>query len=884
MRSAVVALATEEIATRELAATLARSLCAAGRGGTLIWVSEQSSCHIEPPAVTAGVDVLTIDAVGLARPWFPEFPLLNLTRHIAPKLREFEIVYGLTSGHPLMHAICEGRHSPGAAPYFVAVLDYVSTAHRDPGLSPSAIARRFGEGYVLTHCDLVVSLGAADCQQPTNLGVAPPTSRFLSSDIQTLQALFHKVETQARAAADGRTGRAGRIIHATHSSLTICLSRPDGADSATLVLEALDRQSSADFSVIAVDSSTSIESAAAFAHLMERYRGRGWTYRHEPQCGEAPAIARSLAQVSSKYLLFIDTDDAPEPHLVERTLEAAELSGDDLLEIWSIEAADPDGLSPAKDRISPTPAIRASYGLDLVNAMGGDSDPDPVFLVRRTAFDAVGGYPTGLVAGRERQALAVRIATAGYRCDVLPELLNTRRVARGIESRDVIREGESFRRAFDERLNTINMQSFAVTFQTIARELRETEQAVQARQRDLIRRFAIPATHKRLRLLMLVSSFPYPPTPGCLQRQWAMIRFLGQRHDLTLATFCSSEQSRQRPALLRYCRSVYAAAFDGAELPGIESMPYPVRERMRVTMRDALRSIPSDLYDAAVIDTTFLAPFRSEISAPTILGVQNIESRLLMQSSQPDFPGPTSTSFHSTKHETQLMRDYEDRIWPQFAVRSAVTAKDRDEIQRRSRTGQTILVENGTNPGLWLADARQDTGRIIFFGNLGYHPNIDGILNFWHHIRPHLVRRRPSVELVVAGGYATPELRTLAQQPGFVLVEDPPDIRKVAAMASVSIVPLRLGSGANLQILDSMALGLPVVSTSIACAGLSAEDGEHILVRDSAVDFAEAVDQLLGAAHLWRRIRQNGRTAVAERYRWDLVLAPLESALWNLAR
>ena len=76
---------------------------------------------------------------------------------------------------------------------------------------------------------------------------------------------------------------------------------------------------------------------------------------------------------------------------------------------------------------------------------GGNGDPKPVFLVRRTAFEAVGGYPTGLVAGCERQALAVRIAAAGYCCDVLPEILNTRhvpaRLRRPIRSRRANRFG-----------------------------------------------------------------------------------------------------------------------------------------------------------------------------------------------------------------------------------------------------------------------------------------------------------------------------------------------------------------------------------------------------------------------------------------------------------
>lgn len=118
MRSAVVTLATEEVATREIAARLASSLGAAARASTLIWVSENSNCAIPPP-VMAGVDVVTISAAAPGRAWFPDYPLLNLTRQIAPTLREFEVVYGLTSGHPLMHAICEGRHAPGRRPIWL---------------------------------------------------------------------------------------------------------------------------------------------------------------------------------------------------------------------------------------------------------------------------------------------------------------------------------------------------------------------------------------------------------------------------------------------------------------------------------------------------------------------------------------------------------------------------------------------------------------------------------------------------------------------------------------------------------------------------------------------------------------------------------------------
>jgi glycosyltransferase involved in cell wall biosynthesis len=883
VNSAVVVLATDEIATRALAATLANRLCASGRASTLVWVSEDANHHIAPPPVSPGVEILTINPVDPGQSWLPNFPLLNLSRQIAPQLSKFEVIFGLTSGHLLMHAIREARFSPAPATcFFVAVLDDASKTEQDRGLNAGAVARRFGEKYVLTHSDLIVCLDEAGSRRLASLGVTPPPSRLVSSDIQALPGIFGQVENRARAAASSGSERTRGTASARNSLLTICLSLSGSVSKAAHVLQALDRQSRVDFSVIAVDSGAFIGSATAFTLLMEPYLGRGWSYRHEPHRGQARAIQLAVAQASSEYLMFIDTDDVPEPRLVERMLQAAELAGDDMLEIWSTEVADPNSLSQGGDgrRLS-APVIRASYGLDLVNAMGGKGDANPVFIVRRTAFDAVGGYPAGLIGGRERQALAVRIAAAGYCCDVIPEILNTRRVTSDVTARDRVREGDSLLPAFDERLNTINMQSFAMMFTTVARELEEKEREIEARQRDLARRFATPASHGRLRLLMLASSFPYPPTSDYLQRRWAMIRFLGQRHDLTLATFCSGEQSRKRSELLRYCRSVYAASPDGAELPESEGLPHLVRECMRVTMRDALRSIPSRLYDAALIDTTVLAPFHVQIDTPTILGVPHIESRLLTQG---DVRQPATTSLQNLERETELMRDYEDQVWPKFAIRSAATVQDRDEIQARSRIGQTILVENGTNPELWLPDARPDTGRVIFMGNLAHYSDIDAVLHFWHNIWPHIILGRPSVELIVVGSGATTELRSLAQRPGFMLVEDPPNIREVAATASVSIVPLRLDPGTNLKVLDSMALGLPVVSTSVGCAGISVKDGENLVIRDDAVGFAEAVGQLLGSANLWRRIRQNGRATVEERYRWDSVLLPLEAALRSVVR
>jgi glycosyltransferase involved in cell wall biosynthesis len=300
-------------------------------------------------------------------------------------------------------------------------------------------------------------------------------------------------------------------------------------------------------------------------------------------------------------------------------------------------------------------------------------------------------------------------------------------------------------------------------------------------------------------------------------------------------------------------------------------------------MRDALRAIPSHHYDAALIEQIFLAPFRDEINAPAILGEHNIESRLLEQAASTDIRGTPTPGFASADQQSKLLSDYENRVWPQFDVRSAVNRFERDEIQRRARCGETVLAENGTDLDLWLPNAQPDTQRIVFFGMLGYFPNVDGILHFWHNIWPHLARSNSSLELIVAGRSPTADICALASQPRITVIENPPDIRTIAAAASVSIAPLRLGAGTRMKILDSMALGLPVVSTSLGCEGLALEDGEHILVRDDPAAFAGAILQLLKDPVLWRKLRHNGRELVEQRYTWEKTLAPLDAALWKLA-
>jgi glycosyltransferase involved in cell wall biosynthesis len=213
-----------------------------------------------------------------------------------------------------------------------------------------------------------------------------------------------------------------------------------------------------------------------------------------------------------------------------------------------------------------------------------------------------------------------------------------------------------------------------------------------------------------------------------------------------------------------------------------------------------------------------------------------------------------------------------------------VSEADRREMDRRAPLGVTVVAPNGADPSRWLRDARFQSETVLFSGQLAYLPNIDAVEFLLQEIWPKVLQKRPQARLIIAGGAPSSAVRDAIDTAGgsVTLCANPESMDNVARRASVTVAPLRLGSGTRVKILESMAWGLPVVSTTLGVEGIDAEDGQHLLVRDGADAFAEAVVQMLSDAVLWQRLREAGGALVRERYAWDKVFAPLEDALIEL--
>ena len=165
---------------------------------------------------------------------------------------------------------------------------------------------------------------------------------------------------------------------------------------------------------------------------------------------------------------------------------------------------------------------------------------------------------------------------------------------------------------------------------------------------------------------------------------------------------------------------------------------------------------------------------------------------------------------------------------------------------------------------------------LVFTGLMSYRPNIDGIVYFVEEILPLIHRVRPQVKLAIVGAGAGEEVLRLAG-PQVTVTGAVPDMRAYFAGAAAAIVPLRMGSGTRLKVLEGLAMGKPMVSTSVGCEGIHVRSEDHLLIADDPSAFADAVLRALGDPALAAGLARRGRALVEREYGWASIAAHLEA-------
>jgi glycosyltransferase involved in cell wall biosynthesis len=196
---------------------------------------------------------------------------------------------------------------------------------------------------------------------------------------------------------------------------------------------------------------------------------------------------------------------------------------------------------------------------------------------------------------------------------------------------------------------------------------------------------------------------------------------------------------------------------------------------------------------------------------------------------------------------------------------------DRDLLAPHLDGTPMRVVPNGVDTDFFRpSTGREDPAGLLFTGAMNYAPNADGVLHFCTEILPAIHAAIPETSLAVVGRNPPPRIQGLGTDK-IAITGTVRDVRPWMHRAAVFVVPLRVGGGTRLKILEALACGRAVVSTALGCEGLDVTDGEDILIADTPAAFADAVVRCLRDPGLRQRLGSRGRTLVERRYRWDAI-------------
>ena len=397
-----------------------------------------------------------------------------------------------------------------------------------------------------------------------------------------------------------------------------------------------------------------------------------------------------------------------------------------------------------------------------------------------------------------------------------------------------------------------------------------------------------------MRLLVISQFFPYPPINGGRMRVYQLVRGLSSRHGVHLLTFSASAGDIDYAGRLKsFCREVHVvreeesrplslrAAF-GLLSPAPRSYVTSWSREMKVLVSD---QASRHRFDAAIaFGLRNAAYLKSLVGMVRVVDNENVDTafaaRLAVESQ-------SSLVKFRRKLTRAKSRIYESKLAGLLDAALVVCEEDKEELARIApalKARKAIhVVPNGAE--LALLDYRGpevDGRQIIFPGALTYSANYDSAAYFCAEILPLIKARIPDAGMIITGSTDGVDTAPFRNVPDVTLTGFLDDPRPAIAGSAVVVVPTRVGGGTRLKILEAMALGTPVVSTSFGAMGLGAKHGTHLLMGDTPGDFAADVCALMKDWELRARITRSARDFVAARYGWESIAQSLNQILESL--
>ena len=380
------------------------------------------------------------------------------------------------------------------------------------------------------------------------------------------------------------------------------------------------------------------------------------------------------------------------------------------------------------------------------------------------------------------------------------------------------------------------------------------------------------------RILALTSRVPWPATEGHQLRSWHVLAALAERHDVTLLSCLRGDDRADADDPLRARLAGFEAQPIASErsrgaLTGALARSLVAREPFVVAKyaSPALKARVAQLATRADAIHVDMLPLLSCVPegtrVPVVLNAHNVEHRLLQQRAAVERHAAARAFL---RLQVPLLRRYEIEACRSAATVLACSEPDGAMLRALAPMTPVHVVPNGVDLESHRPAPPTLQKQLVFVGQMGWFPNREGVEWFLARVLPRILAHHPDCRFTLVGktgGLAVPAAVAHATDvTGFV-----PDVRPPVHAASVYVVPLLSGSGTRLKVLEAMALGKAIVTTTIGSEGIALRDGEDALFADDAQAFAAAVGRLLDAPAEVARLGAAARRLAEDRYGWDAI-------------
>ena len=388
-----------------------------------------------------------------------------------------------------------------------------------------------------------------------------------------------------------------------------------------------------------------------------------------------------------------------------------------------------------------------------------------------------------------------------------------------------------------------------------------------------------------MKILWIARTCPYPANDGEKLRVLNLLKMLSVQHELTVIFRVKDQEELTGVAeLQKFCKEVY-----GVVVPKPRGTIDKIRwlmpflfSRYPISLCTVFFRAISDMliqisatrhFDVVQVEHSSLAIYldhvRFEGNPVKVLTMHNIEyirnARILKNSSfGVNKLYHFATQAYFQRWEIDVLNQFDDVI--------AMSNFDKSVLLEKNPKLSVHVVPNGVDVrGIPFQPVETVTETVIFVASMDSDANHDAAMYFIRDIWPLLRRLRPDLKVIFVGRYPQQELVAEHNGADITVTGKVNDVFSYYRIATVAIVPLRSGGGTRLKILEAMATGTAVVSTSVGCEGLDVEDGVNILVADTAENFAAAIEKTLVDDVFRRSLVTEARHLVEAKYDWDII-------------